>query len=1805
MLNVLFIYLSCFGIGLVTSQDCPPLPPFEIGPPVPQRPEDVPKGCSPHEVLVARGTSEVNFEPDGKFGVVVGDPVISNLTEVLDGVQGYPVQYPASSDIVNSPLVGAADVVQRLTSQSVKCPRQTFALVGYSQGAHVMRLASERLPQALYHKIKALVVFGDPGLKAGWEFPEALRSKLLQNCADGDPVCMDAPCFYYHFTYIFPEWIDPSVEFIAKALNSTNCASALNVTMVLAAASVSLLVSLLVIIASVAATVVGASILVYWVEELFFQVQVPSEIPLLRESKGARRFSLKTRLAYYTDCKSLFYEAYHKYGKHGKPVVIPGLGFRNEVILPSNSLRWVVHQPPERLDNKTAFLELNQPYQTIGPESVLDPWNIDIIAADMNKKLEHIGTALHEEVIHVFDNAFGTDTENWTEIELQPVLSKAFAQIAGRFTVGVPLCRNAEYNKKVLEMNNRIFMSAGGIGFTPKVLRPIVDRLLNWGTKQCLKDLGTWLAPLWTERVQIHKKALEDPKIVEPEDLFQIMARFAVKNRQEEIDNHELITRRTSGTNFASIHATTTQAVNLFLNIVGSDPEFNTISVLRDEANRIIGSGDAAAWTKTAVSQMINADSVARETMRLFSVVNRTVPRVVMVDDFRLQTGEYLPKGSMVSFLGQPAQTDSETIEEPFKYDPFRFSRERETTEGPRSLITTSADYLVFGHGKHACPGRFVVDFEYKMIMAHVLRHYDLRFPDGYAGKRPENYWLGEAMMPPDVHQHDSATSDLKTTWLPAVTAKSVRADSDISDDENPPASVIHHNATTLALDKDVEANYLRKTTYPGINGTTIFSRRDFSGSLSNRHVSQAVSVVSKRETVHNFSNTHHHNHPLYDTSALWKYDKDHVENSSYTIELDTHMQRALDRYARSVGCSLDFKRSVTPKDFLTMVTNERLRYMPDKGSRLDKILKKAESFGVKFDKIMLALKQIEMPTYESSALVLSSCKTLLGLAGRYSYAVEEFFTVLDEVTAVIVVMSKRLDSEHHHSHHRIYNIFQASLAMVVDVVVDITASFTGQKMGANERSIVTQFESRFEVILSRLTQLRAEFYLQTLAHWCDHGVSSTETLLVLLRGFEDFGIETCPPAYLHILIKVCLSLQSHAESLKWFRFLWVSLEKHRHECDVSYEQWFEVYQEYVVVLGIHEEFSERLLLAEEFQALVLAELGSKHLLYIRARIEFAKILELDEVRYTEAVSLYEELSHYDLHSFGDCREEFLALIEITKYRLSLLFESRPDLSHRAEVLLIDTYTSLKLELRYSDEKVIFALTRIVEYHRKQKRQGSISAAIKVVEQYILGLLVEERKETVLFDVARALAKMYRELASVEIGIKFIQYVKDQVVSGEQTAVEGHCGFGHGEIAQLDRRCFVFIHAFEQLLCGYEREKMLDEIIRDIYTETCLYEAWSVSLRQTSRAIHIRLAAGARLVAFLEKKGRQAEMRQMRTEMWEMFKDFSPDSIGTEHLWQLFELTLVNIHKKAISISFLECLVGVSLDVFTKVRDYAVALQFLRWSQIYFKQFTKTEHSKAVALAFRISECFSRRQHAVTDIIFLELQTISSEILVEVLKVGHLDMDFGTIPFGQLNVIIRLLGERKNFSMLEHILQYLWDTRMSRNWSGAATVATGRRLCEVKFAAGHQTSAVTLLESICYNLRDVYGSLHRLTVECETLLASFHNTCGNHKAAKDIHVHLLEQIGKIDRKNPMHDHSHITQVVLDQTKRLKWACHQKGDSDQEESFYKSLLHKARDYLHGHAGHDQSELSEMLIVGSEKIETEWKLPEDWSLPTEAE
>lgn len=265
-------------------------------------------------------------------------------------------------------------------------------------------------------------------------------------------------------------------------------------------------------------------------------------------------------------------------------------------------------------------------------------------------------------------------------------------------------------------------------------------RFRFWKLKNLIK-------PLYKERIEL----LSSPKSAdEPQDHFQLILRYAQSNKPEELNIDDIVGRLAMA-NVGSHHQTTLAVSNILLNIIASDAEYDTLSQLRKDFEPILAA-NGGLWTKAAVSQMWKADSICKETLRIQSFGGRSVMRKIVADRVVTEDGITLPKGCMVSIFSWAAQTDGDVFTNPLKFDPFRYSRAREhEKEGttPQTFVTTGQHFLPFGHGRHACPGRFLVDFELKMILAYVVMNYDLKFPDSYGGQRPESKWLSEAIFPP------------------------------------------------------------------------------------------------------------------------------------------------------------------------------------------------------------------------------------------------------------------------------------------------------------------------------------------------------------------------------------------------------------------------------------------------------------------------------------------------------------------------------------------------------------------------------------------------------------------------------------------------------------------------------------------------------------------------------------------------------------------------------------------------------------------------------------------------------------------------------------------------------------------------------------------------------------------------------------------------------------------------------------------------------------------------------------------------
>jgi len=172
-----------------------------------------PGGCAPFELIVARGTSE-----PGPFGTIVGDPVVARCQRDLgkDVCRGYAVQYDATLTSFAS-TAGPDDIAKRIKTKSAECPQMKFAVIGYSQGGGVAASGLAKVVKnGQVDKVVAVVLYA-PFMGAAP--PKEFSSKTLQNCAKGDPVCLNGADQTMHISYNTKgtKWHEASAKFLVAA----------------------------------------------------------------------------------------------------------------------------------------------------------------------------------------------------------------------------------------------------------------------------------------------------------------------------------------------------------------------------------------------------------------------------------------------------------------------------------------------------------------------------------------------------------------------------------------------------------------------------------------------------------------------------------------------------------------------------------------------------------------------------------------------------------------------------------------------------------------------------------------------------------------------------------------------------------------------------------------------------------------------------------------------------------------------------------------------------------------------------------------------------------------------------------------------------------------------------------------------------------------------------------------------------------------------------------------------------------------------------------------------------------------------------------------------------------------------------------------------------------------------------------------------------------------------------------------------------------------------------------------------------
>ncbi|KZL76749.1 cytochrome P450 [Colletotrichum tofieldiae] len=310
--------------------------------------------------------------------------------------------------------------------------------------------------------------------------------------------------------------------------------------------------------------------------------------------------------------------------------------------------------------------------------------------------------------------------KEWTEVALKPKLLDLISRISARVFIGQELCNNKEWLEITKRYTIDSFVAAQTLRSWPAFTRPFV----HWFLPECRKirqemsDARRIIQPVLDERRERNRKAREAGK--PPAKVAD-----AVGWMDDVANSYDYDAAAAQiGLSLAAIHTTTMSLCGIFYDLM-THPDY--IECLRNEVRAVLGQD---GWKKTSLYQLRLMDSLMKESQRHHLPDFVSMQRIVE-SPVKLSDGTVIPKGARMAVTNEKLR-DPTIFPDPYGFQGKRYldMRQQPGSENRWQFVTTSPEHLTFGHGKHACPGRFFASNEVKVALSHLLMMYDWKMAE-------------------------------------------------------------------------------------------------------------------------------------------------------------------------------------------------------------------------------------------------------------------------------------------------------------------------------------------------------------------------------------------------------------------------------------------------------------------------------------------------------------------------------------------------------------------------------------------------------------------------------------------------------------------------------------------------------------------------------------------------------------------------------------------------------------------------------------------------------------------------------------------------------------------------------------------------------------------------------------------------------------------------------------------------------------------------------------------------------------------
>lgn len=730
----------------------------------------------------------------------------------------------------------------------------------------------------------------------------------------------------------------------------------------------------------------------------------------------------------------------------------------------------------------------------------------------------------------------------------------------------------------------------------------------------------------------------------------------------------------------------------------------------------------------------------------------------------------------------------------------------------------------------------------------------------------------------------------------------------------------------------------------------------------------------------------------------------------------------------------------------------------------------------------------------------------------------------------------------------RLYRVHRKACARLDDAVVikftDLYINFLRQHGMMNQlisfyQELLGEYRSFYgsthEKTISILYQLGDLCRSRSVTHgyWVDYYVEVVTNL--------NKGALLCQEGAFRALIIVAehyFDSQRHNESLIYFRSIVATFcktgTKYKYFEDVSVvEKMLDKY--YKAMEETKVETSEYLAVLKEIRQACIQYYGEESSLAVNVTLHLAEVCERSEKHQYEAASYYE---HVVKHS----KTVSKTVVERSKRTLESLYVKQitssisaksvtKETMEKATTMSHERYINIRKTHVVTDQATLSQLKELVMlYHKQQKTESAVTE----MRGLVIDCATKVTSSKELIETAKYLANIYMACGYETHARTLLHEMKLQLIYKMPSQ---SCGF---DVTSIDiRSCLSLIAALEYSL-RMDIARSMASYMAELLAESMFYERFNSSVKSKSQ-MHIVLMHAARMrsILFRLQRGKDFEIVEQKTVNYfmtvepEVSKSCSKNSIRTFLSVLLAHFSNRHDHFTQDTMTSRAGNAAVrELKSLIRQHKFKEAVELARCTYHFLMAHEGLDDPTEISLGFQLCLLLSGRgvhtevtvqdprsrnrngngsgnqQQPLHDrqlpsdpALQKEMADLSKTILTEVIQICKThNISLARCQWSEINDMISLLGEVKDYEQLRWLLGTLWESRDGQSkWGHDVMLALGTRLVQSLFLnAGknekERKEAIRLAEDISYNVRRVHGARHQRTLDTMSLLAELYTS---------------------------------------------------------------------------------------------------------------